>query len=68
LFSRAKAALAVSVANPVLDQFSHALFWKAGVVIILASFGALLLREGLQWLERRACAVRPRTARAISQT
>jgi len=54
LFSRAKAALAVSVANPGLDQFLQALFWKVAAVIILCGAGGLLLREGLQWLERRA--------------
>jgi hypothetical protein len=42
------------MANPQIDQFTHALMWKAVPPIILASIGAILLREGLQWLERRA--------------
>jgi restriction system protein len=42
------------MANPQIDQFMHALMWKAVPPIILASIGAIFLREGLQWLERRA--------------
>ena len=40
--------------NPQLDQFTHALFWKAVPWIILGGGGAMLLREFLRWLERRA--------------
>ena len=42
------------MANPQLDQFIHALIWKAVPVIILCGGGAILLRELLQWLERAA--------------
>jgi hypothetical protein len=52
------------MANPQLDQFTQALIWKAVPVIILAGIGALLLREFLQWLERKATgAVKGRRAR-----
>jgi hypothetical protein len=40
--------------NPQLDQFMQALIWKAVPPIILAGIAGLLLREGLQWLERKA--------------
>jgi len=40
--------------NPQLDQFMNALIWKAVPPIILCSVGALLLREFLRWLERKA--------------
>src|SRR5947208_12810111 len=40
--------------NAQLDQFIHALMWKAVPVIILCGGGAILLRELLQWLERAA--------------
>ena len=40
--------------DPVLDQFSNELFRKAGAVIIVAGIAGLLLRELLQWLERKA--------------
>jgi hypothetical protein len=42
------------MANPALDQFLHALMWKAVPVIILCGGGAILLKELIQWLERRA--------------
>ena len=42
------------MANPALDQFSQALFWKLVPIMILSGVGGLLLREGLQWMERRA--------------
>src|SRR5439155_10212917 len=38
--------------NAPLDQFIHALMWKAVPVIILCGGGAILLSELLQWLER----------------
>jgi hypothetical protein len=44
------------MANPQIDQFTQALFWKALPVIFVASIAGLLLREGLQWLERKATA------------
>lgn len=40
--------------NPQIDQFMQALIWKAVPPIILASIGAILLREFLNWLERKA--------------
>ena len=40
--------------NAQLDQFMHALIWKAVPPIILVGIGALLLRELLQWIERRS--------------
>src|SRR6266478_751471 len=40
--------------NPQLDQFIHALMWKAVPVIILCGGGAIVLRDLLQWLERAA--------------
>lgn len=46
-----------SHANPQLDQFMNALIWKAVPPIILASIGALLLREFLRWVERKATRV-----------
>jgi Topoisomerase DNA binding C4 zinc finger len=42
------------MANPQIDQFMQALIWKAFPWIFAASVAGLLLREGLQWLERRA--------------
>jgi hypothetical protein len=42
------------MANPQIDQFMYTLIWKAVPPIFFASLGGLLLREGLQWLERRA--------------
>jgi len=44
------------MANPQIDQFMNALIWKAVPPIILAGIAGLLLREGLQWLERKATA------------
>jgi restriction system protein len=41
------------MANPQIDQFIDALFFKAGAVIVLCAIGGMVLREGLQWLERR---------------
>jgi hypothetical protein len=43
--------------NPQIDQFMQALMWKAVPPIILASIAGLLLREFLQWLERKATRV-----------
>ena len=43
--------------NPQLDQFMHALMWKAAPTIVLAGIAGLLLREALQWLERKATRV-----------
>jgi len=40
--------------NAQLDQFMHALMWKAMPVIIVCGIAGILLRECLQWLERRA--------------
>jgi hypothetical protein len=40
--------------NPALDQFSQALFSKVAPVIILCGIGGIVLRELVQWLERRA--------------
>ena len=52
------------MANPQLDQFTQALIWKAVPPIILAGIAGILLREGLQWLERKATAAgRSRRAR-----
>jgi hypothetical protein len=42
------------MANPQLDQFMQALIWKAVAPIILISIAGVLLREFLQWLERKA--------------
>ena len=44
----------MDMANPQLDQFMNALIWKAVPPIILCSIAALLLRELLQWIERRS--------------
>lgn len=41
-------------ANAQLDQFMHALIWKAVPPIILVGIGAILLREFLRWLEHKA--------------
>jgi hypothetical protein len=50
--------------NPQLDQFMHALMWKAVPAIFIAGIAGLLLREGLQWLERKATrAGRPRQSK-----
>lgn len=43
--------------NPQLDQFMHALMWKAVPTIFLAGIAGLLLRESSQWLERKAAGV-----------
>src|SRR5437762_7933397 len=45
-------AASACMPNTQLDQFIHALMWKAVPVIILCGGGAILLRELLQWLER----------------
>lgn len=42
------------MANPQLDQFMNALIWKAVPPIILFGVAAILLREFLRWLERKA--------------
>jgi hypothetical protein len=49
----AKLLLPCGMPIPHLDQFMHALMWKAGSTIILCGIGALLLREFLNWIERR---------------
>src|SRR5437868_12113636 len=48
--------LAASACMPdaQLDQFIHALMWKAVPVVVLCGGGAILLRELLQRLERAA--------------
>jgi len=63
------------MANLQIDQFMQALIWKVVPPIILAAIGALLLRELLRWLERKAKGVgrhrqrerdaRPSTTRRI---
>jgi hypothetical protein len=50
-----------------MDQFMQALIWKAMPPIILASIGAMFLREGLQWLERKVAGV-GRAKRKARQT
>lgn len=40
--------------NAALDQFSHALMWKIVPVILICGISGILLRELLQWLERKA--------------
>jgi hypothetical protein len=40
--------------NPQLEQFMHGLVWKVVAVAILASLAGLLLREFLNWIDRRA--------------
>ncbi|CAN5214165.1 hypothetical protein BH20VER2_BH20VER2_17810 [soil metagenome] len=40
--------------NPQLEQFSHELLTKAGVTILLCAIAALLLRELLRRVERKA--------------
>jgi hypothetical protein len=47
-------SIAGPMANPQIDQFMHALIWKALPVIFVASIAGLLLKEALQWLERKA--------------
>jgi hypothetical protein len=42
------------MSNPALDQLSDALWWKIVPVIICGGIGAIMLRELLQWLERKA--------------
>jgi len=42
------------MADPQLDQFMNALIWKAVPPIILFGIAAILLREFLRWLERKA--------------
>jgi ssDNA-binding Zn-finger/Zn-ribbon topoisomerase 1 len=42
------------MANPQLDQFMHALIWKVVPPVILFGGVAILLREFLRWLERKA--------------
>jgi hypothetical protein len=42
------------MANPQLDQFMNALIWKAVPPIILLGGAAILLREFLRWVERKA--------------
>lgn len=39
--------------NPQLDQLTQDLFWKAGIAIVLGTLGALLIRELLNWIDRR---------------
>lgn len=40
--------------NAQLDQFMHAMFWKGVPAIILAGIAVLVLRELLQWIDRRS--------------
>ena len=40
--------------NAQLDQFMHVMIWQAIATIILATIGGLLLRELLQWIDRRS--------------
>jgi ribosomal protein L37AE/L43A len=49
-----KLAANVDMANVQLDQFIHALMWKAGPVVILCGFGGIVLRELLRRIGRRA--------------
>lgn len=42
------------MSDPQLDQFMHALIWKAVPPIILFGGAVILLREFLRWLERKA--------------
>lgn len=42
------------MANPQLDQFMQAMIWKAVPPIILFGGAAIVLREFLRWLERKA--------------
>jgi hypothetical protein len=49
-----KAAALARMPNPQLEQFTHALMLKVVPVAILASVAGLLLREFLNWVERRA--------------
>jgi Topoisomerase DNA binding C4 zinc finger len=39
--------------NEQLNELMHALRWELISVIVLGSIGAFLLRELLQWIERR---------------
>ena len=61
-------SMSAPMANPQIDQFMNALISKAVPPIILAGIGAMLLREGLQWLERKATAAgrRRRAGREVS--
>jgi Topoisomerase DNA binding C4 zinc finger len=49
-----KLAANVDMANVQLDQFIHALMWKAGPVLILCGCGGIVLRELLRRIGRRA--------------
>jgi Topoisomerase DNA binding C4 zinc finger len=64
-----KLAANVDMANAQLDQFIHALMWKAGPVLILCGCGGIVLREVLRRIGRRATrAVRePRTDQKNAQ-
>jgi hypothetical protein len=42
------------MSNPALDQFSNDLWWKVVPVVIVCGIAGLVLREVLQWLERKA--------------
>jgi hypothetical protein len=42
------------MANPQIDSLIQAFMWKALPLIVLASIAGLLIREALQWLERKA--------------
>jgi topoisomerase-like DNA binding C4 zinc finger protein len=50
----AKPAANVGMAHAQLDQFIYALVWKAGPVIVLCGVGAVVLRELLRRIGRRA--------------
>jgi hypothetical protein len=49
-----KLAANVDMAHAQLDQFMHALMWKAGPLVILCGFGGIVLRELLRRIGRRA--------------
>jgi len=54
------------MADPALDQFSQALFWKLAPWMVLLGGGGILLKGVVRWLERRAVRlgrdIRARTA------
>jgi hypothetical protein len=52
--SGSKIAAIYRMANPQLDQFVYALVWKAGPWAILCGCGAIVVREVLRRLGRRA--------------
>jgi hypothetical protein len=44
--------------NEQLNEFMHALTWELIFVIVLGGIGVFLLRELLQWIERRVARAR----------